>query len=215
MKLFLDSAHVEQIEEANRLGLIDGVTTNPTHVSKTGISYKTLYPKIVKMVDGPVSLETVSLDADGIVSEGKDLAKYGDNVVVKVPLMREGLIAVQRLTAEGIKTNVTVNFSAVQALLAAKAGASYISPFVGRLDAIGHDGMELVHQIKQIYNNYGYTTEIITAAVRHPAHVLEAAMGGAHIVTASFDVLNSLYDHPLTDSGIKQFLKDWEQVPKD
>lgn len=215
MKLFLDSAHVEQIEEANRLGLIDGVTTNPTHVSKTGISYKTLYPKIVKMVDGPVSLETVSLDADGIVSEGKELAKYGDNVVVKVPLMREGLIAVQRLTAEGIKTNVTVNFSAVQALLAAKAGASYISPFVGRLDAIGHDGMELVHQIKQIYNNYGYTTEIITAAVRHPAHVLEAAMGGAHIVTASFDVLNSLYDHPLTDIGIKQFLKDWEQVPKD
>ena len=215
MKLFIDSAHVEQIEEANRLGLIDGVTTNPTHVSKTGISYKKLYPKIVKMVDGPVSLETVSLDADGIVSEGKDLAKYGDNVVVKVPLMREGLIAVQRLTAAGIKTNVTVNFSAVQALLAAKAGATYISPFVGRLDAIGHDGMELVHQIKQIYNNYGYETEIITAAVRHPAHVLEAAMGGAHIVTASFDVLNSLYDHPLTDIGIEKFLQDWEQVPKD
>ena len=215
MKFFLDTAHVEQIEAANRLGLIDGVTTNPTHVSKTGVSYKTLYPQIVAMVDGPVSLETVSLEADAIVVEGKELAKYGDNVVVKVPLMREGLIAVQRLAAEGIKTNVTVTFSAVQALLAAKAGATYISPFVGRLDAVGHDGMELVHQIKQIYGNYGYKTEIITAAVRHPAHVLEAALGGAHIVTASFDVLHALYDHPLTDIGIDSFLKDWAQVPKD
>lgn len=214
MKIFLDTAHIDQIETANRLGVIDGVTTNPTHVSKTGNKPADIYPQICKMVDGPVSLETIGLEADGIVKEGRELAKIADNVVVKVPVMREGLVAVSRLAAEGIRTNVTTNFSAVQAMLAAKAGASYISPFVGRLDKIGQDGMEVVEQIHTIYANYGYETEIIVAAVRHPMHVLQAAMIGADIATMSFDVLDSLYDHPLTDAGIQQFLDDWSKVPQ-
>ena len=214
MKIFLDTAHIDQIETANRLGVIDGVTTNPTHVSKTGNKPADIYPQICKMVDGPVSLETIGLEADAIVKEGRELAKIADNVVVKVPIMREGLVAVKRLAAEGIRTNVTTNFSAVQAMLAAKAGASYISPFVGRLDKIGQDGMEVVEQIHRIYANYGYETEIIVAAVRHPMHVLQAAMIGADIATMSFDVLDSLYDHPLTDAGIQQFLDDWSKVPQ-
>ena len=214
MKFFLDTADIEQIEEVERLGMLDGVTTNPTHVSKTGANPKELYPKICKMVDGPVSLETVGLDADTIVDEARSLAKVADNVVVKVPIMKEGLVAVKRLTAEGIKTNVTTTFSATQALLAAKVGASYISPFVGRLDNISHEGMEIVRQIRQIYDNYGYDTEIIVAAVRHPMHVLESALIGADIATMNYDTFIKLYDHPLTDAGIDQFLKDWEKVPK-
>ncbi len=214
MKIFLDTADVEQIKTALRLGVIDGVTTNPTHVSKTGRSPRDLYPEICKLVPGPVSLETVSLEADEIFKEGKELAKIADNVVVKVPLMKEGLVAVKRLTAEGIKTNVTVNFSPVQALLAAKVGATYISPFVGRLDYVGHRGMELVEQIKTIYDNYDYDTQIIVAAVRHPIHVLDSALIGADVATMAFDVLSMLYDHPLTDIGIQTFLKDWEKVPK-
>jgi transaldolase len=166
------------------------------------------------MVDGPVSLETVGLDADTIVDEGRALAKVADNVVVKVPIMKEGLVAVKRLAAEGIKTNVTVTFSPAQALLAAKVGASYISPFVGRLDNVATEGMELAREIRQIYDNYGYETEIIVAAVRHPMHVLESALIGADIATMSYDVLMKLYDHPLTDAGIDQFLKDWDKVPK-
>jgi transaldolase len=214
MKIFLDTADVEQIRTALRWGTIDGVTTNPTHVSKTGRSPRELYPEICKLVPGPVSLETVSLGADDIVKEGKDLAKIADNVVVKVPLMKEGLVAVKRLAADGIKTNVTVNFSPVQALLAAKVGATYISPFVGRLDNVGHHGIELVEQIKTIYENYDFPTQIIVAAVRHPIHVLDAALIGAHVATMAFDVLSMLYDHPLTDIGIETFLKDWEKVPK-
>ena len=214
MKFFLDTADVSQIEEVKRLGMLDGVTTNPTHVSKTGANPKELYPKICKMVDGPVSLETVGLDADTIVDEGRALAKVADNVVVKVPIMKEGLVAVKRLAAEGIKTNVTVTFSPAQALLAAKVGASYISPFVGRLDNVATEGMELAREIRQIYDNYGYETEIIVAAVRHPMHVLESALIGADIATMSYDVLMKLYDHPLTDAGIDQFLKDWDKVPK-
>lgn len=214
MKIFLDTAFTDQIETAQRLGAIDGVTTNPTHVSKTGAKPSELYPEICKMVDGPVSLETVGLDADTIVKEGRELAKIADNVVVKVPVMKEGLVAVKRLAAENIPTNVTTTFSAVQALLAAKAGASYISPFIGRLDKIGHDGMELVEQIHTIYANYGYETEIIVAAVRHPMHVLQSAMIGADICTLAFDVLDQLYDHPLTDAGIQQFLDDWSKVPQ-
>lgn len=214
MKLFLDTAMIDQIEEVQRWGVLDGVTTNPTHVSKTGAKPTELYPKICKMVDGPVSLETVGLDADTIVQEGRDLAKYADNVVVKVPVMKEGLVAVKRLAAEGIPTNVTTNFSPLQALLAAKAGASYISPFVGRLDNIGHRGMELVKQIRQIYQNYGYTTEIIVAAIRNPIHILDAGLIGADICTMSFDVMSMMYDHPLTDIGIDTFLQDWEKVPK-
>jgi transaldolase len=214
MKFFLDTADLQQIEDVKRLGMLDGVTTNPTHVSKTGANPSELYPKICKMVDGPVSLETVGLDADTIVDEGRTLAKIADNVVVKVPIMKEGLVAVKRLTAEGIKTNVTVTFSASQALLAAKAGASYISPFVGRLDNVSNEGMEVARQIRQIYDNYGFETELLVAAARHPMHVVESALIGADVITLSYDILMKLYDHPLTDAGIDMFLKDWEKVPK-
>ena len=214
MKLFLDTAHVEQIREVQRWGILDGVTTNPTHVSKTGRPYKELYREICQMVDGPVSLETIGLEADQIVDEAHELAEFGDNVVVKIPILAEGLIACKLLAAEGIRSNVTVTFSALQALLAAKCGAAYISPFVGRLDAVGHEGMEIVHQIKVIYDNYDFETEIIVAAVRHPIHVLQAAMAGAHVCTLNFEVMQQLYDHPLTDVGIDLFLKDWEKVPK-
>ena len=214
MKFFLDTADLQQIEDVKRLGMLDGVTTNPTHVSKTGANPSELYPKICKMVDGPVSLETVGLDADTIVDEGRTLAKIADNVVVKVPIMKEGLVAVKRLTAEGIKTNVTVTFSASQALLAAKAGASYISPFVGRLDNVSNEGMELARQIRQIYDYYGFETELLVAAARPPIHVVESALIGADVITLSYDILMMLYDHPLTDAGIDTFLKDWEKVPK-
>jgi transaldolase len=214
MKIFLDTADVKQVETAVSWGIIDGITTNPTHVSKTGMTPKELYPKICKMVEGPVSLETVGLDAATIVGEAKELVKIADNVVVKIPLMKEGLKAVKELSGLGIKTNVTVTFSPLQALLAAKVGASYISPFVGRLDYVGHRGMELAEQIRTIYDNYGYETEIIVAAIRHPIHVLDAALAGCDICTMSFDVLSMLYDHPLTDIGIETFLKDWEKVPK-
>lgn len=214
MKFFLDTADLQQIEDVKRLGMLDGVTTNPTHVSKTGANPSELYPKICKLVDGPVSLETVGLDADTILDEGRTLAKIADNVVVKVPIMKEGLVAVKRLTAEGIKTNVTVTFSASQALLAAKAGASYISPFVGRLDNVSNEGMELARQIRQIYDNYGFETELLVAAARHPMHVVESALIGADVITLSYDILMQLYDHPLTDAGIETFLKDWEKVPK-
>ena len=214
MKIFLDTADVKQIETAVSWGIIDGITTNPTHVSKTGESPKELYPKICRMVEGPVSLETVGLDAATIVNEAKELVKIADNVVVKVPLMKEGLKAVKELTSLGIKTNVTVTFSPLQALLAAKVGATYISPFVGRLDYVGQRGMELAEQIRTIYDNYGYETQIIVAAIRHPIHVLDAALAGCDVCTMSFDVLSMLYDHPLTDIGIETFLKDWERVPK-
>lgn len=214
MKFFLDTADIAQIEEVKRLGMLDGVTTNPTHVSKTGAIPGELYPQICRMVDGPVSLETVGLDAETIVAEGKELAKVADNVVVKVPILKEGLVAVKRLTAEGIKTNVTVTFSASQALLAAKAGATYISPFVGRLDNVSQEGMELASQIRQIYDNFGFETQLLVAAVRHPMHVVEAALLGADVCTMSYDVFIKLYDHPLTDAGVDQFLKDWEKVPK-
>jgi transaldolase len=214
MKIFLDTADADQVREAVSWGVIDGVTTNPTHVSVTGRNPKDLYPEICSLVDGPVSLEATSLDADEIVKEARELAAIAENAVIKVPVTRDGLAAVKRLTDEGIRTNVTVNFSAVQALLAAKCGATYISPFVGRLDAVGHDGMELVEQIKTIYDNYGYETEIIVAAVRHPMHVLQAALIGADICTMRMDALEQLYLHPLTDKGIDQFLKDWEKVPK-
>jgi transaldolase len=213
MKLFIDTADVAQIREAASWGIVDGVTTNPTHVSKTGRPARDVYAEICQLVPGPISLETIGLEAKPIVDEARQLAKVASNVVVKVPITREGLKAVKQLTDEGIKTNVTVTFSPLQAMLAAKCGASYISPFVGRLDAVGHFGMDCVRQIKQIYENYDYTTEIIVAAVRHPTHVLEAALAGAEICTMSFDVLKQLYDHPLTDLGIEQFLNDWKKVP--
>ncbi|TFG47605.1 MAG: fructose-6-phosphate aldolase, partial [Candidatus Brocadiia bacterium] len=187
MKLFLDTANIDEIREVREWGILDGVTTNPSHVSKTGARPKDLYPEIFKIVDGPVSLEAISLDTDGIMKEARELAKIGDNVVVKIPIMKDGLIAVKRLAAEGIKTNVTTTFSALQALLAAKAGAAYISPFVGRLDYAGQNGIELVRQIHTIYTNYGYKTEIIVAAIRHPLHVLDAALIGAEICTLYYD----------------------------
>ena len=213
MKLFIDTADVAAIREAWNLGIVDGVTTNPTHVSKTGRPAQAVYEEICSIVDGPISLETIALDSDGIVKEGRTLAKLHRNVVVKVPLMKEGLRAVKILAAEGIKTNVTVTFSPLQAMLAAKCGATYISPFVGRLDGFGHVGMDLVRQIRTIYQNYGYKTEIIVAAVRHPTHVLESALAGADIATMSHDVLMQLYQHPLTDLAIAQFLQEWKKVP--
>jgi transaldolase len=214
MKLFIDTANPDQIREACSWGIVDGVTTNPTHVSKTGRPAHDVYMEILEMVDGPVSLETITLTAPEIVAEGRALARLHKNVVVKVPLLKEGLKAVKVLSAEGIKTNVTVTFSPLQAMLAGKCGATYVSPFVGRLDAVGHFGMELVRQIRTIYVNYGFKSEIIVAAVRHPIHVLESALAGADVCTMSFDVLQQLYDHPLTDAGVEMFLKDWAKVPK-
>ncbi len=213
MKLFIDTADVAQIREAWSWGIIDGVTTNPSHVHKSGRKPSEVYREICDIVDGPISLETVALEADGIVKEARGLAKIHKNVVIKVPIIKEGLKAVKVLAAEGYKTNVTVTFSALQALLAAKVGATYISPFVGRLDAVGHDGMDLVRQIKTIYRNYGFKTEIITAAARHPLHVLGAALAGSDIITMSFDILQQLYQHPLTDVVLDQFLKDWAKIP--
>lgn len=213
MKLFIDTADVAQVREAWSLGIIDGVTTNPSHVAKAGRKPSDIYREICDIVDGPISLETVSLEADAIVKEGRKLAKIHKNVVIKVPIIKEGLKAVKVLATEGYKTNVTVTFSALQALLAAKVGATYISPFVGRLDAVGHEGMELVRQIKAIYRNYGFTTQIITAAARHPLHVLEAALAGSDVMTMSFDILQQLYQHPLTDVVLGQFLSDWAKIP--
>jgi transaldolase len=213
MKLFIDTADVAQVREAWSWGIIDGVTTNPSHVHKSGRKPSEVYREICDIVNGPISLETISLNAEGIVKEAVELAKIHKNVVIKVPIIKEGLKAVKILSSEGYKTNVTVNFSAVQALLAAKVGATYISPFIGRLDAVGHDGMELVRQIKTIYTNYGFKTQIIAAAARHPLHVLQAAMAGSDIMTASFDILNQLYNHPLTDVVLDQFLKDWAKIP--
>jgi transaldolase len=213
MKLFIDTADVAQIREAWGWGIIDGVTTNPSHVHKSGRKPSEVYREICDLVDGPISLETIALDAEGIVKEARELAKLHQNVVVKVPIIKEGLKAVKVLASEGLKTNVTVTFSPLQALLAAKVGATYVSPFVGRLDAVGHDGMELVRQIRTIYQNYGFRTQIITAAARHPLHVLEAALAGSDVMTMSFDILQQLYQHPLTDAVLDQFLKDWARIP--
>ncbi len=212
MKLFIDTADVDQIREAWSWGIIDGVTTNPSHVAKAGRKPADVYREICEIVDGPISLEAVSLQAHEIVKEGRALAALHKNVVVKVPIIKEGLKAVKILAAEGLKTNVTVNFSPLQALLAAKAGATYISPFVGRLDAVGHDGMDLVRQIKTIYQNYGFKTQIITAAVRHPQHVLQAALAGSDVATMAFEILEQLYHHPLTDVVMDVFLKDWAKI---
>ncbi|MDQ7038607.1 MAG: fructose-6-phosphate aldolase [Aquificota bacterium] len=213
MKFFLDTADVEQIKRALEWGILDGVTTNPTLISKTGRPFKEVVKEILEIVDGPVSLETVSLDAKGMIEEGRTLAKMGDNVVVKIPMTPEGMKAVRVLEAEGIPTNVTLVFSPVQALIAAKAGASYVSPFVGRVDDVSGEGMKLIREVKEIFMNYEIDTEIIVASVRHPMHVLEAALIGADICTMPFAVMEKLFKHPLTDKGIELFLKDWEKVP--
>jgi len=213
MQFFIDTANVEEIKQAIDWGILDGVTTNPTLAAKTGRPFMDVVKDILSLVDGPVSLETVSLDTEGMVKEGRFLAELGDNVVVKIPMTKEGMKAVNILEEEGIPTNVTLIFSPMQALIAAKAGASYVSPFIGRLDDISTDGMNLIRDIRTIFDNYGYETEIIAASIRHPIHVLEAAKAGADIATIPFNVLEALFKHPLTDIGIDKFLKDWEKVP--
>ena len=214
MKFFIDTANIDEIKKANELGLLDGVTTNPSLVAKEGKEFKELIKEICDIVDGPVSAEVVSVDAEGMISEAKDLAKIADNIVIKIPLIKEGLKAVKVLSGEGIKSNVTLCFSAVQALMAAKAGADYISPFVGRLDDLGQTGMELIEQIVTIYEAYGYDTEIIVASIRNPLHVLDAALMGADISTIPYKVMEQLIKHPLTDIGLKNFLADWEKTAK-
>ena len=214
MKIFLDTANVEQIREANSWGIIDGVTTNPSLIAREGRDFREVVEEICSIVNGPISAEVISLEAKGMVKEGRELAKIHENINIKVPMCSEGLKAVKELSSRGIKTNVTLVFSANQALLAAKAGASFVSPFVGRIDDTGHDGMQVVHDIVQVYLNYAYETEIIAASVRHPIHVLEAAKAGAHIATIPWKVLQQMTKHPQTDLGIEAFLKDWEKVPK-
>jgi transaldolase len=215
MQFFIDSADIAEIRKALALGLCDGVTTNPSLVAKTGRTFSDVLKEITELVPGPVSAEVTALDYEGMMAEARKYAKVADNVVVKVPLIVEGLHAVRDLTAEGIRTNVTLCFSAVQALLAAKAGATYVSPFVGRLDDISEDGMALIAQIIEIFGNYDFTTKVLVASVRHPIHVLEAARLGADVATLPYGVLEQLAKHPLTDAGLKKFLADWEKVPKD
>ncbi|MFA4971685.1 MAG: fructose-6-phosphate aldolase [bacterium] len=215
MKLFIDTAKIEEIREANAMGVLDGVTTNPTLVAKTGRDFKTVVHEILKEItDRPVSLETNAMDAAGMVEECKKLADLGENVVCKVPTTVEGLKAIRALSELGVKTNATLCFSPNQALLVAKAGASYVSPFVGRLDDITQPGMELIDDIVRIYDNYEYPTEIIVASIRNPIHVLDSAKIGADICTVPFDVIKQLMKHPLTDIGIERFLNDWKKVPK-
>ena len=212
MKIFIDSGDTNEIREAHEMGLIDGVTTNPTLASKSGKPFKELIMEITGIVDGPISAEVVSVTAPEMIKEGEELATWHKNIVVKVPLIGEGLKAVKVLTSKGIKTNVTLCFTASQALLAAKAGASYISPFVGRLDDISTDGMQVIRDIRTVYDNYGYETQILTASARSPMHFLEAARIGSDVITAPFAVIKQLLKHPLTDSGLKQFLADWEKA---
>ena len=214
MKFYLDTASVKEIQEAASLGLLDGVTTNPSLVAKEGRVFREVLVEICNIVDGPVSAEVVSLEADAMVKEGKELAKIHKNIVVKVPLIAEGLKATKRLTAEGIKVNVTLCFSPTQALLAAKAGAWCVSPFIGRLDDISSNGMELIRQILTIYRNYDYKTQVLVASVRHPQHVVEAALAGGHICTMPFSIFQQMVKHPLTDNGLKKFLADWEAQAK-
>ncbi|MGE5498676.1 MAG: fructose-6-phosphate aldolase [Syntrophothermus sp.] len=214
MKFFIDTAKISEIREAAALGILDGVTTNPSLVAKEGMDFRKLLDEILSIVDGPVSAEVISTDYEGILKEGRELAAIHKNIVVKVPLIKEGLKAVKTFSQEGIKTNVTLCFSPSQALLAAKAGATYISPFVGRLDDISHDGMQLIGQIVQIYDNYGYETEVLVASIRHPLHLVDAAMMGADVATMPFNVIDKLFKHPLTDIGLDSFLNDWKKLNK-
>jgi len=213
MKFFIDTANIAEIKEAVSLGLIDGVTTNPSLVSKENREFRELIKEVCTIVDGPVNAEVISLDAGGMVKEARELSSIHENIVVKIPMTPEGLKAVKSLSREDIKTNVTLIFSASQALLAAKAGAAYVSPFVGRLDDVSYAGMELVGQIRTIFDNYGYTTEIIVASIRNPVHVVDSAMIGADVATIPYKVLLQLAQHPLTDIGIRKFMEDWQKVP--
>ncbi len=214
MKFFLDTANIDEIRSAAEYGLIDGVTTNPSLVSKEGRDFKEILLEITRIVDGPISAEVVSTDASGILREAYELAKIHKNIVVKVPMIKEGMKALKQLSKDGIKTNVTLVFSSNQALVAAKLGATYVSPFVGRFDDISEVGMDLIGDIAQIFANYQFPTQILVASIRNPLHVREAALLGAHVATMPFKVLEQLLKHPLTDIGLERFLKDWEKVPK-
>jgi len=214
MKFFIDTANLDEIRKATDLGLADGVTTNPSLIAKEGGKFEDRIREICNIVDGPVSAEVISTEAGGMVNEAEALARIAPNIVVKIPMTTEGMKATKRLLSEGIKTNVTLVFSPLQALLAAKAGANYVSPFIGRLDDISHEGMDLIEDIVQIFDNYAFDTEIIVASVRHPIHVLEAAKIGADIATIPYKVIAQLAHHPLTDIGLAKFLADWEKMPK-
>lgn len=214
MKLFIDTANVDEIRKANDMGVICGVTTNPSLIAKEGRDFKEVVKEIASIVDGPISAEVISLESEGMVSEALELVKIHKNIVIKIPMTVEGLKAVKILSSKGIKTNVTLIFSAGQALLAARAGATYVSPFVGRLDDISMDGLNLIEEIVEIFDNYDIDTEIIAASIRHPMHATKAARIGCHISTVPYKVLVQMTKHPLTDKGIEQFLKDWENVPK-
>jgi transaldolase len=214
MKFFIDTANIDEIKEANLMGMVDGVTTNPSLIAKEGRDFEEIIKEICEIVDGPISAEVISTDADGMVKEARHLAAIHKNIVVKIPMIVDGLKAVRQLTDEGIKTNVTLVFSPLQALMAAKAGATYVSPFIGRLDDLSQDGMQLIEQIVDIYNNYAFDTEIIVASVRNPLHVLDSAIVGADIATIPFSVLGKLAAHPMTDKGLESFLSDWNKTKK-
>ncbi len=212
MKFFIDTANIDEIKEAASMGLLDGVTTNPSLVAKEGRDFKELLNEIVKIIDGPISAEVVSTDYNGMLKEAEELSSIHPNIVIKIPLILEGIKAVNTLSKRNIKTNVTLCFSASQALIAAKAGATYISPFVGRLDDISHSGMQLISQILKIYKNYNYQTQVLVASIRHPIHLVEAAELGAHVATIPFNVIKKLFNHPLTESGLETFLNDWKKL---
>jgi transaldolase len=214
MKFFIDTANIDEIEEAHSMGMVDGVTTNPSLIAKEGRDFEGIIRDICAIVDGPISAEVISIDADGMLKEARQLAKIHENIVVKIPMTVDGLKATRRLAEEGIKTNVTLVFSPLQALMAAKAGATFVSPFIGRLDDLSQEGLLLVEQIVEIYSNYAFDTEIIVASIRNPLHVLESALMGADIATIPFDVLAKLAAHPMTDKGLKAFLDDWEKSKK-
>ncbi len=214
MKFFIDTANLDEICEAAEMGILDGVTTNPSLMAREDASYKEILTEICKVVPGSVSAEVVAIDAKGMIKEGKELAKIADNITVKIPTLLEGLKAIKALTSEGITTNATLIFSPMQGLLVAKAGATYASPFVGRLDDISHTGMDLIEQMVTIYSNYDLETEVLVASVRNTQHVIEAALMGAHVITMPLKVIAQLIKHPLTDSGLKKFLEDWEKVNK-
>jgi transaldolase len=214
MIFFLDTANIDEIREANSWGVIAGVTTNPSLIAREGRDFKEVVNEICSIVDGPISAEVISMDAEGMIREAEEIAAWHPNIVIKVPMIPEGLKATKVLSEKGIKTNLTLIFSATQALLAARAGATYVSPFIGRLDDISTDGMDLIRDIAEIFAIHGIESQIIAASVRHPMHVIEAARAGAHIATVPFKVLQQLCKHPLTDQGIERFLADWEKVPK-
>jgi transaldolase len=214
MKFFIDTADINEIKAALEIGVIDGVTTNPSLIAKTGKDFKTVVDEICAVMDGPISVEAVSMDAEGLIKEARELSKINKNIVVKIPMTEEGLKAVKKVSQDGIHTNVTLVFSPTQAILAAKSGATYVSPFIGRLDDISHIGMDIVGQIIAIYDNYDFSTEVIVASIRNPLHVVDAALIGADIATIPFSVIKQLVKHPLTDIGIEKFLSDWKKVPK-